>query len=344
MDRYIGFYSSRPFWAKDTPIFTGSNPEEFFNIMSEEVFIHENDNYKLKICRDGLFLFQIKEMAEEVAKLLNTGSFGANLNTLWSTYLDHLNCIYILFESSVLQQMNLAYFEIAEITNRDAFAIWFEGGRLGGHSVPTLSVASKFQSARYISTYRIYSELGFDQSIEMDERVAGRIIVTREVFDRLVQDFDKVFSNFNEVKILSNLIKSLSEYKIANYDTSLILSWFIIESYLSRKWRDLLNTLNKDLAEGSKRINSDRMKYFSGRDYPINIVINMLELFSAVSFEKYKTIDRLRTKRNDIVHTNSASKCNPLDCIEAFKIISSFIEEDIALKLEFNVCYSLGGL
>lgn len=346
MERYIGFYTSRPFWAADEPDFSRlKSPEEFFDIMSDEIFDFSNEQYTLKICKDGLFLFQIGAISEDIKTWLQSDNRHTDKEMeWWSLYLNCLNCIYILFESAVLQEMKFAYFEISEITNKDAFAVWFEGTRWGGQSVPQLSVASKFQSARYLSTFKIYSNLSLNQSIEIDERIIGRLQIDQKVFTRLIDDLNKISNDLNKIKILSSLAKSLSEYKIANYDTSLILSWFIIESCLNKKWSNRLESLNCTLSDDSKRINSKRMDYFLGRDFPISAVINLLELFNDIQFDTYKIVNSLRIKRNDIVHNNEDSKCNSQDCIQAFIIIYSFIKEMMGIKLELNTGFTYSGL
>ncbi len=341
MGNYVGFYTSRPFWAGEALELSASHTlENFTQLMSEEVRVYEEDEYVLKICKDGCFLFQIKAVSE---KLDARRRFNAIPNledelAIWSSYLNYLNCIYILFESSFLKHQQHAYFEIAEITNRDAFGTSFENNKQMGSSISQLSFVSGFQMGRYLSDYKQ------DIPLIMDLRIAGRIEVPFVVFDALHSDFSKIYGHAEHIRVLSEVIKSLGEYKVANYSTSLVLSWFVIESYIREYWQKLLTDKNMTFRDGSKRINSDRFENFQGRDYPISVVLNVLELSDIIDFEQFKTIDALRKTRNALVHRDQQAICNANDCQQAFKIIKMFIAKETGVDLEMNLSYSLRGL
>jgi len=346
MKGYIGFYTSRPFWAGTRPKFNEISQEKFTDIMSQEVFIFKNDDYEIKICKDGLFLFRLEAIARDLDQARRSEKpldFEIEVG-YWSKYLHYLNTIYLLFELSILKKIGISYFEISEITNKDAFSIQFNNEKFDGCSISDLSIISYYQQGRFLHYYKLYEGLNTDQSILMDQRIAGRLLeLTQDAFDSFVDDFTKIYNDFKSVEILSDFTKALSEYKIANYSVSFVLSWFIIESYLNDKWRTLLRSKNFEPTPGIKRINSERMKYLQDRDFHISVIQNLLELFDVLELPKCKKIDKLRKIRNKLVHGDENS-CHAQDCSEAFKIITDFILEHTNISLQLNTSRSIRGL
>lgn len=347
MERFIGFYASKPFWAGEKV-----NVDDIENIkchftesMSHEVFVYDTEEYILKICKDGMFLFQIKEIAKQLNEEMKSDTSPDTEHTIkqWSTYLDHLNCIYLLFESSVLKKLKLAYFEISEISNKDAFGVRFENSKFSGCSISELSFAYKFQMGRFLSDYR--GDISLTLALKSDPRILPRIEIPKIVFDTLHSDFSIIYKNHKNVKMLSEITKSLGEYKIVNYSTALILSWFVIESYLFAYWNKLLDSKNITHDDGSKRISSERREYLLGRDYPLSVISNMLELFDQTSFETFRKIDKVRKIRNKIVHPdNDESSCGHEICQTAFDIIKEFVRHETGVDLKFNLSYSIRSL
>lgn len=343
MDRYVGFYTSRPFWAgTELDLEDPRVIKDFTKLMSEEVHVYETNDYVLKVCKDGMFIFMLKDVCKKLNELKKKATPDFEYNaTAWSTYLDHSNCIYLLFESAFMKHVNWGYFEISEITNKDAFGIWFKDGAFNGSSYTSESRMSQFLMGRFLQSYGYYA-LGLPLSA--DPRLSGRPEVPSVVFDTLHSEFAKVYADNTHIKVLAELAKSISEYKISNFATSLVLSWFIIEQYLISKWKTLLNNKNTSFPDGSKRINSERMKKFEGRDYSISVVLNILELFDVINFEQFKTIDELRDKRNKLIHRQEGTVCTHNDCQKAFEIIKSFVEYEIGIDLRLNTSYGLTGL
>lgn len=340
IDRYIGFYTHKPFWA-GTDIFQLLPKidweKEFTRLMQEVTFVHETNKYSLKVCRDGMFLFKLSRyqddhMRSEVFEM-------RELVQKWSDYLAHLNAILILFESAFLEVDKLNFFDSLEITIKDAFGVMFEDGEWKGNNVPMLSVASQFQRARFISSYPMGIPL------IMDTRLAHRFLVSEAVFRKLFYEFDIVFQDLSIIRMIAKLMKSLSEFKIANYDTSLVIAWFIIESLLNKKWDDWLQSKQVELDDNKKRINRKRFDTLLGRDYTISVISNILELSDILTFDIFEQINQIRTVRNKIVHQNDHSNtCSAEECCTALRIATNLIEEKIGFKINLNLSYSVSGL
>lgn len=340
MESFVGFYTSRPFWAGHAPNLQDieSVKDRFLELMSDEVFVYESSGYILKICKDGMVLFQIKEMAQPLDELArpNTPSDIKCTIKRWGTYLDYLNCIYLLLDSSCITELRCAYFEISEITNRDAFTPTFKNGKFKGGPLSFESFAYHFQMGRHLSSYRS------DMPLRFDPRIGSRKEIPKIVFDTLHSDFSKAYKDYSQVRNLAMITKSLGEYKVANYSTSLILSWFVIEFGLSSYWKKLLDSKNTPYENENKRISSKRMESFTGRDYPISVTLNLLELFDVIDYPTFCKIDKVRKVRNDIVH-NKAS-CEPESCQISFDIIKQFTMKDTGINLELSLDYSIKGL
>ena len=351
MERYIGFYASRPFWSGAKPDFNSINindSDKFTEIMSEDVFIHETENYKLKLCRDGLILFRLEEIATLLDEYYNNSpkkplDIGLEIGYL-SKYLNYLNCIYLLLESSVLKISKISYFELSEITNRDAFSYSFDNGKFSSCSISDQSYNEKFQQGRFLNCYEICTDLTFEQNLSFDSRMFFRsLIIDEETFNHFTSILDSIINDYNNVKILSDLAKGIHEYKIGNYSTSMVLSWFLIEFYLNDIWIKFLDSVNSDEGE-TKRINSSRMKYLRDRDFHISVIQNMLELFGIISLDLCKRINRLRKMRNKLVHKDSGITCGSAECVDAFDVIIFLIKQSMDIEILLNKSYSFRGL
>lgn len=329
MEKYVGFYTSKPFWMGGKPDLSkfGSHYyiiPEFFNIMSEIVYEFKKEDYGVSICKDGMIMLS-KNIPEEV-----------ELEEKWKNYLEILNAIYLLFESSFLKQQRTAYFEVSEITNKDAFGITFENGQMKSQSVPAFSYAEKYVMGRFLSQYDVSDKTWF----YFDKRLSDRFEVDEKIKDELDVVLDVLFKSENKmsIKILSDLTKSISEYKILNYDTALVLAWFIIEKYINLLWEDFL-------ASDNENIYAERVKAFKdNRTYTVAIKLDVLQFNEHISLEEYKKITQLRKIRNDIVHVNNKNNCDGKSCAIAFEIIKGFIKKEMLIDLEINTGYSLNGI
>jgi hypothetical protein len=336
--RYLGFYLPNPCWALDHINIEELKltPDLFTSEMSKIVIDVETSDFELKVCRDGMFLLRINLLASEIEKAEPT-SFNEHL-TAWSEYLNYTNTITIVLESSFLTRTKHAFFSHKEITNKDAFGVRFEDGKWAGHNIPVFSYAEILQNARYISQLpNTNIPLSFNSAFR------GRQIISQDVFDDVLQFLTKYISNQAIISIISQISKALSEYKIGNFDTSLVLSWFIVESIIEHIWFKWLSNKNYDL-DGIKRLNNDRFKNLNSRDYPINVKLNLLELNDQITLKNYKELDEVRVYRNKIVHSSDKYTCSLADASKALNCALFLISDVYSVKLELNTSLSISGL
>lgn len=221
--RFTAFYPSRPFWARSMVNFDDQSYEGwFYDQMVEEVYIHQTSKFTVKVHRDGRIMLRIEALEHN-----EDGQAHAPIEETvikWGEYLDYLNTLYLLLDSSTLQIMHLAYFNLHEITYRDAFRVTYENGKCTGDNIAIESIASVFQMGRYLSSYRS------NVPIQLDQKIVMRQVITVDVIAHAVKSLARVVALPGLEKALASFAKSLSEYKVGNYETSVVLAWFITEA------------------------------------------------------------------------------------------------------------------
>jgi len=335
---YTAFYPSRPFWTiSRLDLRDPSVVSDLTDRMSEIVLTFDQQQYTLKICRDGMFMLRIHELELQVPQ--GDRLTSAQLAALWADYLDCLNTLQLLFESSVLEIMKHAYFELGEITTRDAFRVSFDDQhKWTGNSVPMFSPAASLLMARYTSSY--------SPALPpfADARFLMRIEVPETVFVDLNTHFTTVLAAGSAVQRLATLAKSLAEFKIGNYPTSLVLSWFVIESSLLGSWRNLLDAKSSPAAGTAQHIGKKRREALTGRDFPIAVVLNVLELSDVLAFDEWKDLDEIRGFRNKVVHQDPRFKCEATHAIRSLQAARRLLEQQIKFSLRPNLGYTVTGM
>lgn len=301
MESYSGFYPSRPYWAGSKVDFSVPRVEGWFHDQMSEIVYATSipDRLSLKISRDGKILIRLNELEPpEGGEIIQPVGV---LVKLWGTYLDYLNCFYLLLDSAVTEIDNFALFNLHEITTRDAFRETFDGDRSMGMAISVESIVSVFQMGRFLGTYNPAIP------IEYDPKIMARNLVSLEAISVAVERFLVVVSSPGAEKHLASYAKSISEFKVGNYETAIILSWFIVESIANDLWSLHLDSLNRKFEGGKYRINRARKDVLTGRDFTASITINVLELFGVLETDTFEAIDKVRGYRNKIVHSDGYS-------------------------------------
>ena len=298
IENFTAFYTSRPFWAGDPIDFDATGTNSPSEQMAEVVFSYDTNDFRLRICKDGMVMLHVSELEAQMPD--DHDRSIEDTVAWWGRYLDYLNCLYLLLDSATIEVSHFAYFELSEITNKDAFRVRFEDGRWAGHNIASESIASYYQMGRFESL-----------------SLAG---LKKEVFDTLFASVSAVTRKDALLKALASIAKGIAEYKVGNFAVSLVLSWFVCESELLARWKVFLEASNRDYPDGSKRISSNRQQTLTGRDYPLSVVSNLLELSGEIQYETFKRIDTVRGYRNKVVHQDPHFACGPTHCQEAVKL------------------------
>ena len=338
INQFTAFYTSRPFWAGSKVDFSDQSREGWFHDqMVEEVFSHETPTYTVKVCRDGRIMLRVEALEKVQPDQPDAFMPIETMVRTWGEYLDFLNTFYLLLDSSTIELSNFCYFNLHEITNRDAFRVRYEEGKCTGENIAMESIASVFQMGRYSSSYQSGVPTEYDSQIMM------RQVIPLEVIRHAVAEFTKVIATPGLEKTLSSFAKSLSEYKVGNYETSVVLSWFITEAALSQLWKGHIDNLNTDFPDGRKRINRERRDFLTGRDFTISLISNLLELWGALPHAQFQDIDAVRGFRNKIVHNHNFAP-GPNEAQLALKTAQAMIDRIWELRFTPSLGYSVTGL
>lgn len=261
---------------------------------------YESDTYTLILCRDGRFMLRVDALEQRIAGLNVSEGFHETVS-LWGEYLDFLNALYLLFDSALLEVSSITLFTLNELTRRDVFREVIEGGRTTSEGLQTESVVSYYQMCRYISSYQQ------DLPVSMDHRILQRMLAPEASVRRAFDNFQRVMARPGTEKILASYSKGLSEYKIGNYETAVVLSWFIIEAAVVGIWKRHIDGMNRDMEGGTRRINAERKKLLTGRDFTLSMISQLLELWDVLPNDLFRNIDAVRQTRNAIVHRSATS-------------------------------------
>lgn len=110
IEKFIGSYTSRPFWAGSPLDF--ARPEtfpNFFRLMSEQIFCYQTGTFALRVCKDGMLMLQVAKLAAEVQGEEDKPRPTEDMVAWWGRYLDYMNSLHLLLEAAVLQHSNLSY-------------------------------------------------------------------------------------------------------------------------------------------------------------------------------------------------------------------------------------------
>ena len=275
----------------------------------------ETDHYCLSL--DGALTLYLK--ADYLNRLLGDTPPKRRQIRKWYFYTAHLNCLYLLLDSLVVRDLQVAYFDLEEITTKNADVVSANGVSISPRSHQTLR--APLPEEQFVVPNEVVHAVG-----------DAFLVATREV---------------ERIYVLSELAKSLASYKSADFTTSLVLSWFLIERFIEAAWARHLDQENLELENGERRINAKRRQTLNDhRSYPVAVKLQTLELAKKISFDRFSELDLLRRKRNDIVHPRRSqdegmeAHADAESCGKAFALLEQLIEAELSLRLALNTSYS----
>lgn len=280
----------------------------------------ENENFILKVNKDGMILLHLKKDYLSKIYIEYECKDNEKMGYKWSYYTIFLNSIYLLLDSITLKELEISYFEISEVTTKDVMVVTLDENE----SIKGIS----YKYAKEIAPY---------------ESAGGRFEIPESLLKTICETLQECCKDRERIHILAELEKGLSEYKILNFSTSLVLLWFVIEQFISKIWDKFLEENNKTFADDRKRINSDRRIQLT-RYMGVHKKLNLLELTENIDFETFLVLDELRDIRNKITHQNNKFVCKAEHCQKAFDMAKYFLEIEYNIKITFNTSYSLIGI
>lgn len=318
LEQYYGFYTNRPFWAISKPDFTNSEIiPQFTRMMSEVVAEYEDTYYKLRFCRDGMILFHSKFP-----------------NIAFKHILEYINTLSILMESETRNWTLKKTFNVREVNRGDIFPYTVDKYEIKGVNTSRINFAILHEyNARFLPFYipldykkvdlqgTFWSNL-IKHTIISDPRIKSREgrVLSKELFDNINTTFSRVVTNYNSVTLLAQMTKSVEQFENGRYDVALILSWFIIETYLYKLFQA---KVVKNIGQKEDDIGAAEL-------------LKILHQRRVLSYELVGDIHKVRILRNKIAHNTFESEVAAQDTLLSFEIIKEFIKQDIGLSLNLK--------
>lgn len=264
-------------------------------------------------------------------------------------YVEYLNTLQLLFDAAVHELDQFALLNTSRLRLGDVFPLLWDDSKLW--PIVDYSGVRGFHSGRdYL--HRARWEWSYDpsRSFEEDERIVGRRVLPRSVFDRTIEQFEKVCHDYDKIQLLSQVTKALDSFNTMDWAASLVHAWFVIEVFVNSMWIAYLSKRSDELKNGAKRIDRKRRETLLGRDYTASIMTNVLELVGEIDHDVYQKIESVRQKRNNVVHSleivsrmSDRLRSKPSKkkeravgaehCLEAFAVISHFVNRLFRLDL-----------
>lgn len=330
--KFVALYPSRPFWAVTKIDLEAHDLREHFREkMSEFVFHKEKFGHTVTVSRDGRISLNIADLTRA-----ETGKTD-NLISSWGIYLDHLNAIYLFLDCAVAKVQNFGYFNLHEVTNRDAFPT--SVGELQGESIASESIAGSFQMARSYDWHPTHS---FPMAYQ--PMFFSRHLVSAEALSEMTEKYFNAVMVPGAVKAYAGIARAISSYKITNYETSLVFSWFIIEELLNMAWEEFLVQKSAEMPDKGQRINKDRRNLLNGRDYTTSVRSNILELAGSLDFSLFLDINTVRGHRNKIVHQSKGFTVDDNDARLGVSTSLKMAEKRWGISIMPSMGYSITGL
>lgn len=301
--QFMCFYTSKPVAAM-YPITEDDFPQSradiqsFLEKLDQVVFEKQSANFILQVCRDGLIKIHAPNIEiDHPIDSTKVFTMSVKWQEKWGKYLNFLNAFHVILYSYTLHfkwggDKSVDILDFCEITRNDAFQMNDRESNPGLSSVYHAGV-SRREIYRKISASNhplLFSSLGLHE----------------DILACAAEQFEQVSGNEELIQLLSELAKSLSEFKQFNNISSLIMAWFGIEKIINRMWSSLKGS---PLYEKRKTdiLNSNKNQKGELKDLDRYTVFNKINGLHAVGLlEKYDfdCLGKCRKERNDIAHND----------------------------------------
>lgn len=137
----------------------------------------------------------------------------------------------------------------------------------------------------------------------------ARSIVSKKKIINVIKKSEIISQNEEINNFLKFILESYTHYKNSEYSQSFIMSWLILENSIAKEWIQLLD---------KKGVHGDRRKKLKNRSsWPLDHLIETLNLGNKVKNDRYNLLIKLKKIRNGIVHKGKkCSKDNAKRCLD----------------------------
>jgi len=214
-----------------------------------------------------------------------------------------------------------------DITRNDAFPDddkW-KGILLSNGSDPSQSRRMQYRLSHGVNHPLMQHNLGLDIKI----------------LNNAVNTFSMVSNKGGVISLLSEMAKSLSEFKQFNNTSSLIFSWFGTEKILNRMWNDLRKsedfiTHKSEIDNANKDDNGNVVPI---RKYTVANKVASLHAANRINKDDKNELTSCRKARNNIAHSdnNKASEETSKNSLKLFiKLLNNYYALNIYLSFNYS--------
>lgn len=286
------------------------------------IYTKEYTDIKLYIRRDSLFIIELKDNLENRNE---EEIFIKKINN-HLLYTQYANIIYFLFKNSydkVIKKENLTLSQLVlyEIVGDESIIVQKDE--------KTWNINSMSGDA--------YGKISYNSScwFPTDKHCVGISQLPKEIFDKIIKDFEKsidiILDNKDAMQIILLLQKSYITMINEQVDISILMSWTVIERLINIMWEDLLN----------EKIHSNKRKktILDIKEYTAGIKTNELLINNKIDNTFANEIDDARKVRNKIMHGNynMFNKKEKINSI--YQIIIPLVLKEINLACKYIELY-----
>ncbi|WP_318520014.1 hypothetical protein [Photobacterium leiognathi] len=272
----------------------------FTEQMSEIIYNYKFNSFELEMFRDGRIMFELRH-SNDMPEMLD---IDRNI-ICWNEWLLKLNAFYLILASEINQCNVNPFFSVSALTSRDVFLMSIRDGKVREGIIDNPSFR-KHQYARISSNYL--------EAIKANPKISMGYVVGIDVLNKVSQCFEIILSISGLTKTIAFLTKSIGEYELGQFDTSILFSWFCIERLLKGKGK--------------------------GKGNIFNVIKSQKE---DLGDELYESLNKVRLNRNKIVHHDDRLDIKQNDAMLAIITAINLVDKYHCIKLKPRISINVKG-
>ena len=315
-EQYFAFYPEHV-WSLE-PLQVGElDLGRYTQAMSRIVWSSSIDLATIAVAQDGLVLFKFHQ------RMVARG------------ILEVVNCFALLLSSRAREYTLKHTLAVRESKLSDIIVLdYSENALMNVHMEGVNNVAREQYRERLLTTYmkvnmeKIDLQIGgyWDRLIKSNIIHSGAYVLRKDnvvpeaALAQAVQDLAIARGKDYLVAILGAMPRIIEDYRESNYDSSLVMSWFIIEAYLYTLWREKCSSASDDTESVSSAI-----------------LIRDLKQVKVIPYQVGQDLHTIRLARNEVVHNTFEAAASQHEARMAIAAIEQFIVRDSGLRLQLDI-------
>lgn len=322
--RFVYFYTTPPFWvAAEKPAFCSLMPSEAERLpeqMSALVLECEIVGTQIRIYYDGLIELHRNDLDAEIYPPSGIIRNNTKVSDAYGEYLRIINALFVCLDIGCMEATCSSPFRFEEITRRDIARSTYVDGRHRSSEIATNSMGGYYLFGRFPDSFKA------KRPMSEDPRFYQRCILSPETIAVGLKHFESVCAKSTMIDKLAMFAKALSEFNGANYATSVVLCWFLLERTLNERYKAYLNA---KASSGQHCVDAKRKKIITGRNFTAAITTQVLAREGIIDAMELHRLNTIRKQRNGIAHHLTDELPTSRDCEAALDFTFKFMLADV---------------